>query len=372
MSEKMNQISLDDSVPSPLTMKRWSLFSSGNYPYVSARVRAKRASLLPNDVYRKLLVMDTHQITRFLGESAYKKEITELSVKATGFQLIDLALNRNIAEVYQQILGYSEGDLTKLISAYLQREDVWNIKTILRGKSYNAKPDEIMKAIRSAGRYPESYWQNIVQQSKTVQEAIELLKGNDYFDIINSFKDDWEAHPDVCENKLEQAYYHFLLNSIHDRSEPNRLFLEFVREEIDLINIKTLLMTKYESVEPSTIASMILTGGKILQKTMQNLINAPDFKQFLDELHNIPEYHTIRDSIGTIEQTNSLSHIIRTLEKDHLTKATKKSYLHPLSILPILDYFIRKRIEVENLRILARAKEKGLSEQTIRELLVIQ
>jgi V/A-type H+-transporting ATPase subunit C len=369
---KMKQMSPETTVPSPLTMKRWSLFSSGNYPYVCARVRAKRASLLPNDMYSKLLLMDTYQITRFLGESQYKKEITELGVKATGFQLIDLALNKNIAEVYQQILGYSEGDLSTLLCAYLQREDIWNIKTILRGKSYNAKPEEIMKAIRSAGKYPESYWQNIIQQTKTVPEAIELLKGNDYFDTIDTFKEDWEAYPNLCENKLEQAYYHFLLNSIHGRSEPNRLFLEFIREEIDLVNIKTLLMTKYESVEPATIEPMILTGGKIPEKTMQLLINAPDFKQFLEELHIIPEYQIIRDSIGTIEQTNSLSHLIRVLEKNHLTKATKKSYLHPLSILPILDYFIRKRIEVENLRILARAKEKGLSEQTIKELLVIQ
>jgi V/A-type H+-transporting ATPase subunit C len=353
-------------------MKRWSLFSSGNYPYVCARVRAKRASLLPHDVYRKLLLMDTHQITRFLGESQYKKEITELGLKATGFQLIDLALNRNIAEVYQQILGYSEGDLTTLLCAYLQREDIWNIKTILRGKSYNAKPEEIMKAIRSAGKYPESYWQNIIQQSKTVPEAIELLKGNDYFEIINAFKEDWETHPSICENRLEQAYYQFLLSSIPPRSEPNRLFLESIREEIDLVNIKTLLMTKYESVEPETITSMILPGGKIPEKTMQHLIIAPDFKQFLEELQTIPEYQTIREFIGTIEQTNSLSHVIRAMEKNHLTKATKKSYLHPLSILPILDYFIRKRIEVENLRILARAKEKGLSEQTIRELLVLQ
>src|SRR5512136_3102723 len=100
MSENMKPMKNQTSVPSLLTKKRWSIFSSGNYPYVCARVRAKRATLLPNDVYRKLLLMDTHEITRFLGESQYKKEITELSVEATGFQLIDLALNRNIAEVY--------------------------------------------------------------------------------------------------------------------------------------------------------------------------------------------------------------------------------------------------------------------------------
>jgi V/A-type H+/Na+-transporting ATPase subunit C len=367
----MNHMSLEHPVSHPFPMKRWSLFSTGNYPYVCARVRAKRASLLPTDVYRKLLLMDTHQITRFLGESPYKKEITELGLQAIGFQLIDLALNKNIAEVYQQILGYSDGDLRTLLSAYLQREDIWNIKTILRGKSYNAKPEEIMKAIRSSGKYPEEYWHSIIQQSKTVAEAIELFKGNQYYDTINTFKDDWGPHPNICENRLEQAYYQTLLSSIPARSEPNRLFLEFIQEEIDIVNIKTLLMTKYESVEPATIASMILAGGNIPEKTMQRMINAVDFKQFLEELPTIPEFQTIREEIGSIERTNSLGHLIRVLEKNHLTKATKKSYLHPLSVLPILDYFIRKRIEVENLRILARAKEKGLPEETIKELLVI-
>jgi V/A-type H+-transporting ATPase subunit C len=371
VSGRMRQIYKEESGPSVISSKRWSLFSSGNYPYVCARVRARRALLLPVDTYRKLLLMDIHEITRFLGESHYKKEINELGLKESGYHLIEIALNKNIAGVYQQILGYCEGDLNTMLSAYLQREDIWNIKAILRGKSYNAKPEEIIKAVRSTGKYSEKYWQDLVQKSKTVQETIELLKGNDFYETAKAFEQDLELHPAECENKLEQVYYRFLLNSIHSRSEPNRLFLEFIREEIDLVNIKTLFMAKFESVEPATLYSLIIPGGKISEKTIQLLCNTPDFERFLEEFQKISEYHIIRDTIETIKQTGSLSHTIRVLEKDHLTKATKKSYLHPLSILPILDYFIRKRIEVENLRILTRAKENGLSEQVIRELLVI-
>jgi V/A-type H+-transporting ATPase subunit C len=367
----MKQIYTEESILSAFLSKRLSLFSSGNYPYVCARVRAKRAFLLPYDTYRKLLLMDIHEIARFLGESFYKKEINEVGLKSTGDHLIESALNKNIAAVYQQILGYCEGDLNTMLSAYLEREDIWNIKAILRGKSYNAKPEEILKAVRSSGKYPEEYWQNIVQKGKTVQETIEILKGNDYYETIKTFVQDWELHPAECENKLEQAYYRLLLNSVHSRSEPNRLFLEFIREEINLVNIKTLFMAKFESVEPDSLLTMIIPGGKIPEKTMQLLINAPDFKLFLEELQKISEYQMIRDTIGTIEQTGSLSQVIRILEKEHLTKATKKSYLHPLSILPILDYVIRKRIEIENLRIIIRAKEKGLSDQVINQLLVI-
>jgi V/A-type H+/Na+-transporting ATPase subunit C len=116
---------------------------------------------------------------------------------------------------------------------------------------------------------------------------------------------------------------------------------------------------------------MLLDGGNLTEKTLQKLTNTADFKEFLEELQHCPEYSMIRDKISTIEQTGSLSHVIRSLEKQHLIQATKSSYLHPLSILPILDYLIRKKIETENLRILARGKEKKLSEPLMKEMLVI-
>jgi V/A-type H+-transporting ATPase subunit C len=352
-------------------MKLWSFFSSGNYPYVVARVRAKRAYLLSHDVYERLLMMDIHEISRFLGESRYKKEITELGLTYAGFELIDLALNRNMAEVYHEILDFSEGDLYTMLSAFLQREDIWNIKTMLRGKVYNAKPEEIMRAIRPAGKYPEPYWREIVQKSKTLEETIENLKGNEYYDILRRLQDEWRTNLAESENKLEHAYYANLLHSVRTRSEANKLFIDFIRREIDIINLKTLLMTKYVNVEPDRISTMILSDGEIPEKTIQLLINATDFTVFLDELQKLRISEMIKEQIRTIAQTGSLTYVIRALEKDHLKRATKSSYLHPLSILPVLDYLIRKKIEVENLRILARGKEKGLSEQVIREMMVM-
>jgi V/A-type H+-transporting ATPase subunit C len=349
----------------------FSFFSSGNYPYVCARVRAKRAHLLSGDVYAKLLMMDVHEITRFLGESVYKKEITELGLTYSGFELTEIALNRNLAVVSQQILGYCEDDLSKMLSAYLQHNDVWNIKTILRGKFYHASVEEIMKTLRPAGKYSESYWRNLVQTSKTMEEVIDHLEGTEYYEILHGLREKLSTNLADCENTLEAAYYISLLKAIRPNSEANKLFLRFVHREIDLVNLRTLFMTKFENVEPQTLVGMLIPGGEISEKELQLLVDASDFPHFLDEVQKLPYYNTIRDVIGTIEQTGSLNHVIRALEKEHLAKATKSSYLYPLSILPILDYLIRKRIEVENLRILVRGKEKGLSEQVIREMLVM-
>jgi V/A-type H+-transporting ATPase subunit C len=116
---------------------------------------------------------------------------------------------------------------------------------------------------------------------------------------------------------------------------------------------------------------MIIPGGDLTEKDIANLVNTPDFGQFLHELQRFSWYETISEEVRKIEERGTIHHVIRALEKDALTKATKSSYLYPLSILPILDYLIRKRIEVDNLRIIARGKDAGLQENSIREMLVI-
>ena len=66
-----------------------------------------------------------------------------------------------------------------------------------------------------------------------------------------------------------------------------------------------------------------------------------------------------------------LNEVLRSLEKHVLREASRHANLHPLSILPVLDYMIAKRNEVDNIRIIARGKESGLDNDVIRNLLVI-
>jgi V/A-type H+-transporting ATPase subunit C len=62
---------------------------------------------------------------------------------------------------------------------------------------------------------------------------------------------------------------------------------------------------------------------------------------------------------------------MRALEKHILREATKHANIHPLSILPVLDYLLAKKSEVDNIRIIARGKEDGLDDETIKNLLII-
>src|SRR5438094_9584655 len=122
---------------------RWIPIESGNYPYVTARVRAKKAALLLPDVYERMLQMEIPQIARVLSEGAYKAEILALATKASGVDLIELATSRNLAAVYTQILEFSEGELRQENGWYLERLDVQDIQELDRRNMVGAAPEEI-------------------------------------------------------------------------------------------------------------------------------------------------------------------------------------------------------------------------------------
>src|SRR5947208_14139373 len=90
-----------------------------------------------------MLQMEIPQIARVLSEGAYKAEILALASKASGVDLIELATSRNLAAVFTQIIGFSEGELRQMNGWYLDRFDVQNSNTIVRRNTFVASPSDI-------------------------------------------------------------------------------------------------------------------------------------------------------------------------------------------------------------------------------------
>ena len=63
----------------------------GNYPYVTARVKAKKPKLLRKDDYLKLVQSSPAEIARSLQEGHYKREVDELAAKYRGATLVEMA-----------------------------------------------------------------------------------------------------------------------------------------------------------------------------------------------------------------------------------------------------------------------------------------
>ena len=80
----------------------------GNYPYVVARVKAKRKNLLPRETYSKFMMMSTVEITRSLGETTYRTEIENLGIKYSDADLIEYSLNMNMANTFKENINFQQ------------------------------------------------------------------------------------------------------------------------------------------------------------------------------------------------------------------------------------------------------------------------
>lgn len=341
----------------------------GNYPYVTARLRAKKALLYLPETYNKLLQMEIPQIARFLGEGEYKEEILRLGTKYSGVDLIEMATRDNLAKVFAQIIGFCEGSLKDQVAKYLNRWDVWNVKTILRGKYFGASAKEIYEDLIPAGSLSGEFLQSLLEMEK-VEEILAELEDTIFERAWSAVGKSPEEVEDLAEfeDVLQRFYYQDVLYAIRETSEASRHFLLFVRKEIDIVNLKTLLRARgrREKLE----REIFVEGGLELKlKDLEELVQL-DLPTLISRLARYSFYEDIASDLKEIE-SKGISAMMRRLEKLHLTEASRFSHLHPLTILPILDYIISKENEVENIRIIARGKESGLSNEVIKEMLVV-
>lgn len=337
---------------------------SKSYAYLCARVRAMKSKLLPKETYPRMMNMEIAEITRFTEDSEYKKDVDELAQKYDGINLIEHALNQNLALTCRKLLKISAGEPHYLISEYLGRWDIWNIKTILRGKKYGASDEEILESVVSAGRF--GYHDLITLVHKDVPEIIETLKQNYPIERYT------EERLDRFENVLDKFYYEDLIGIEavrNPKTKSHRLFSGIIRTEIDIRNLKTLFRSAKANLSREQIIDMLIPGGQKLNMiTLKKLAGLP-FGEFITSLKDYPYWDPI-SSIVT-EDMESLIGVEIGLDKYVLEYAAQTSHYYPLSVVPIMDYIQCKKNEVDNIRMIVRGREAGLSDDMVRSKLVL-
>jgi V/A-type H+-transporting ATPase subunit C len=349
------------------------LGNRGNYAYVCARVKAKKTFLISKDNYPKLLLMDLNEIGRFLGETQYKVEMTELATRYEGVNLIELGTSKNLARVFTDILGYSKGELREMLERYLMRWDIWNIKTVLRGKYCGATAEDIREDIVAAGRFDEEDI-NVLISLDGVEDVLRELKKGEGLTIPDTILADYQESKNLApiEDYLDKLYYGRILACIRCRSTAERMFKQFLRKEVDATNLMTLMKLKKHRITPDHPENYFIDGGDELDmRTLMELGRAESMDQVVSDLADYSFYPDIKDALEEMKQTGSLTPVSLAMQRHLLQSSEKFSHLYPLSVLPIMDYMLRKKKEVDNIRIIARCKESALEPDQIKKLLVM-
>jgi len=327
------------------------------YAYIVARTKVMKSKLLKPEDFRKLLNMSFDEIMRFLEETEYKKEIDEMAYKYTGPRLLDYALFTNLAKTYRKIYSVSFGDAKNLVGQYLRRWDVWNIINILRGKNANLPNDVIEETLVPAGEFSSDYIRTLI--NKDISEIVKELEGTPYHDALSKIG---SAPMNVVEDELWKTYYKTLL-SIKASDFESRIFMNFMRMEIDLKNVKTLLRLKAEGATTEEIIARIIPGGYELTEDEARKLATMTFDEMVKAMEGFWFW-----------KVSSISDLARTeieFDKIWIETIAKRASNYPLSILPVLQYIVLKKVEVDDLRILGWGKWYGLPNEEIERQMVI-
>ncbi len=323
------------------------------------------AKLYPRDTFKKMLVMDIPEITRFIEESEYKNEVDALARSYSGIDLMEFALHRNLAHTFRKLIDITIGEPHYLIVEYLRRWDIWNIKTIIRGKLYGASDEEISRVLVPAGELSLDFLTSLIRKGDA-EEVIRSLEGTIYYKPIANI----EYHDSLIklEDELDKFYYRRMIEVV-SKITGNSLFLKFIKMEVDIANIKTLFRLKLAEIfGPDALDHTIPHGLYITDRQMIKMANA-SLEDFIGMLKTYRYWSAIAEAVS--ETTVSLSDVELLLDKYLADHAWRIARYHPLSILPILGYMVSKSVEVANLTAIARGKEANLPEDVIADHLVV-
>lgn len=332
------------------------------YAYITGRVRAMKTKLIPHEMYQRMLGMDIPEITRYLEETQYKDEIDTMAKDYSGAELVEYATFANLAKTYRKLLQVSIDEPQFLILEYLRRWDIWNIKTILRGKFHGASEEEILEYLVPAGELDPEFLESLVKKD-TVEEVIQAFDGTDYYDALTQY--DGKMLSSV-ENALDKHYYFRMERAVGGTlSVGGGLLLKYVRREIDIRNLITLFRMNKAGIEGSVIQENLIEGGKLSDDL--NRMAGQSYGEFIRSLEGYPFWSAIADIAS---EDVDISRIEVRLRAYLVRYAWALSNYHPLSILPVLGYIVSKDTEVSNIRKIVRGKEAGLSSELIEEQVV--
>jgi V/A-type H+-transporting ATPase subunit C len=346
-------------------------YRSSNYEYVTARVRSRRSKLFDDDDYRKLVRMGTSEIARFMEESEYEAEMNRLGSRHSGVDLVEYALNEDLADHFDDLLRWADGRLYDYVARYLRKFDVWNVKTVLRGLYSGADRAAVEADLIDAGEFSTDLLEALLD-ADSVEAVVAALDRTVFGDPLEAALADYEGSGLLVplENALDRTFYESLIAGLPD--EPGRatsLYIEFLRAEIDFRNLRNALRIARSGADMDP-SEYFIEGGRLFdEQELRQLVT--DESQLVEHIRESTYGDDLDDALGTLAEAESLIEFEHALDAALLEYADTLSNRYPLSVCPILSFVLAKEREVDNIRAIARGREAGLAPEEIREELVI-
>ena len=325
-----------------------------SYAYTATRVKVMKSLLLSREDYLKMRKMGTNEMTRFLEEREYKKEIDSLSAEHKGMELINLALNQSLSNTINKLIMISTKESHELIRNYSMKWVVGNIKIILRSDDWELAKKAIVPIEPTTYKYCINLMLAKKEKDKFVKDICRIV-GMDAENFSKLFENN-----DIIsmENELDKSYYSKLL-SVYRYLESG-ILKNFYKSLVELTDIKNVMKLKSMNVPEETIRGLVMTKSALVNALIRS------DRESAVKLLKDSKYAGFAEGIET-----DLTNLENNVEKYLFQYSFRLVRLKPLSLAPIFGYLLAKEIEIRNIRLLINSRAVGLEEEFVEKNLIL-
>jgi V/A-type H+-transporting ATPase subunit C len=343
--------------------------------YINARVRGMYRTLLgPEELKAFLQKPDVGTMITELQKTPYREALERSCIRDAGIACFEDALRMHLIRTYSKILTmFGESDRARYVRIVLNRWDLHNLKAILRGKNIHSPPEEIRGCLVPAGTLDEATLIELLHQAD-VREVIDLLATwrIDYARALTPHIGEWSRSREllILEHALDQFYFDFARDAVRG-DEPETVALRrLVGTEIDVTNLKTVITFIRDGVRREDGERFLLEGGAaLLPKVLRSMIEDGDLPTALGRLDGTP-YAYLARACDDQPTCGPQSRLMKDLDRHLLRTGVALYRSDPLSVMVVIGYLYRFQVEVTNLRIIARCRDAGLSDEELEAELI--
>lgn len=350
---------------------------TGDYGYSNARIRGMRARLLSKDqLERYLRSEDLRSLLQDLMHGEYTEDLEEALIHGRGAAEIDEALRGNLVRTYNKVLGFLNEEAFHIASVLLGRWDVFNLKTILRGKHLHLSSADVQEALLPVGTLGQIDLDGLMA-AQDVKGVVDLAStwGLPHSAALRTGFAEYQRTGAIADLELpvDRHYTEWAMGQLGRRGANYELARWVLGTQIDMLNLVIVFRAARENIPPEQSESFFLRGGiDIDLKKYQRLAIMSDTDEILDELRGTKYGKVLDDAAVRFLETASLAVFERALE-DHFTrKVLGLAARDPLGVGIPISYLWAKLNEVTNLRIIVKCTSVGLEMgRTRRELILV-
>ena len=351
-----------------INVPSWTIVRAMRFGYPNARVKAMKQSLLQQrDLDAMADAASIDEVYSMLERTSYRQDLVDVSLKEKNIaDQMELACTRNFSRYLKKVSSVIPKDARQVLAALFEKYEIENIKILLSAKENGQAREKTAQLILETGLLSKAIHSRMLD-AKDLKAAISPLEGTVYASVIEKSHSGEKSLPTIL-SALDSYYFGKMGGIASNFPREEKIILGLLRSQIDYRNISMILRSKTGGIPDEKIQEFLIPGGNISREKLKQAVAE---KTAEAAAHVFEDDFNLEAAIDAYKKTGSLIPVEIELEKGYAKKGLSVLRRSILSIGAIVGFLLIKEEEVSNIRKIIRAKEFGLSNEKIREMLVV-